>query len=409
MGRRGGGGHRRRRDGARSLRRRRGVGRALAGGGALPGDDRRAGASRVLGHQSSDRWVAPVRVDRRGRRRRAVRRGPGGVSRRRRAGRRTRRSAIRDRRGPRRGRRSRCSPAAPSPYSGGHDRTDRWPSGGGRRSIRTGRTAGRCSACGTARNERRMYVQIASQSVAAHAETLLRGYVSPFTGARGTDNPLVFAGFVLTNSETGHGSFSITRVWSRRSAPTATRSRGTQCARCTLAGSSVRVSSAGPPTPSAPPSTHRQAGHRRHRYLPDHRLPHPPARPPADPIRHPNRRRPRHHPLPQLAAAVHRRPAERDPRPLPRRRPAHRRRHPPSRHQRRPTPRRRRHRLRHGTPRPPRHDPRQHPPALASRARTGARTAAPVRTSQLPHMPMSAHLGSRQGGRSYRFWLGRLV
>lgn len=58
--------------------------------------------------------------------------------------------------------------------------------------------------------ERRMYVQIASQSVAAHAETLLAGYVSPFTGARGTDNPLVFAGFVLANSETGHGSFSIT-------------------------------------------------------------------------------------------------------------------------------------------------------------------------------------------------------
>jgi hypothetical protein len=58
--------------------------------------------------------------------------------------------------------------------------------------------------------ERRMYVQIASQSVAAHAPTLLRNYVSPFTGARGADNPLVFAGFVLSNSETGHGSFSIT-------------------------------------------------------------------------------------------------------------------------------------------------------------------------------------------------------
>jgi hypothetical protein len=58
--------------------------------------------------------------------------------------------------------------------------------------------------------ERRMYVQIASQSVAAHAEVLLRNYVSPFTGARGADNPLVFAGFVLSNSETGHGSFSIT-------------------------------------------------------------------------------------------------------------------------------------------------------------------------------------------------------
>jgi hypothetical protein len=58
--------------------------------------------------------------------------------------------------------------------------------------------------------ERRMYVQIASNSVAARAQTLLRDYVSPFTGARGADNPLVFAGFVLSNSETGHGSFSIT-------------------------------------------------------------------------------------------------------------------------------------------------------------------------------------------------------
>jgi hypothetical protein len=34
--------------------------------------------------------------------------------------------------------------------------------------------------------------------------------VSPLTGARGAENPLVFAGFVLSNSETGHGSFSVT-------------------------------------------------------------------------------------------------------------------------------------------------------------------------------------------------------
>lgn len=37
--------------------------------------------------------------------------------------------------------------------------------------------------------ERRMYVQIASQSVAAQADVLLRGYGSPFTDARGADNP----------------------------------------------------------------------------------------------------------------------------------------------------------------------------------------------------------------------------
>jgi hypothetical protein len=38
--------------------------------------------------------------------------------------------------------------------------------------------------------ERRMYVQIGSQSVAAQADVLLADYVSPFTGARGADNPL---------------------------------------------------------------------------------------------------------------------------------------------------------------------------------------------------------------------------
>jgi hypothetical protein len=74
--------------------------------------------------------------------------------------------------------------------------------------IRTAGADVRVAKCDL--TERRMYVQIASQSVAARAATLLDGYVSPFTGAPGTDNPLVFAGFVLANSETGHGSFSIT-------------------------------------------------------------------------------------------------------------------------------------------------------------------------------------------------------
>jgi hypothetical protein len=65
-------------------------------------------------------------------------------------------------------------------------------------------TVGRCDL-----TERRMYVQIHSRSVAAQAQRLLDGYVSPFTGARGAENPVVFAGFVLSNSETGHGSYSI--------------------------------------------------------------------------------------------------------------------------------------------------------------------------------------------------------
>ncbi|MGH3287553.1 MAG: DUF932 domain-containing protein, partial [Streptosporangiaceae bacterium] len=41
------------------------------------------------------------------------------------------------------------------------------------------------------------------------APALLAGYRSPFTGAAGADNPLVFSGFVITNSETGCGAFSL--------------------------------------------------------------------------------------------------------------------------------------------------------------------------------------------------------
>jgi hypothetical protein len=57
---------------------------------------------------------------------------------------------------------------------------------------------------------RRMYVQIVAPEVQALAPELLKNYRSPFTGDRGADNPTVFAGFVLSNSETGGGAFSIT-------------------------------------------------------------------------------------------------------------------------------------------------------------------------------------------------------
>jgi hypothetical protein len=57
--------------------------------------------------------------------------------------------------------------------------------------------------------ERRMYVKVRAPQVAEYAPELLAGYRSPFTGARGADNPVVFAGFVVSNSETGHGSFSL--------------------------------------------------------------------------------------------------------------------------------------------------------------------------------------------------------
>jgi hypothetical protein len=57
--------------------------------------------------------------------------------------------------------------------------------------------------------ERRMYVRIVAEQVRALAPHLLNGYRSPFTGASGTDNPVVFAGFVISNSETGCGAFSL--------------------------------------------------------------------------------------------------------------------------------------------------------------------------------------------------------
>lgn len=58
--------------------------------------------------------------------------------------------------------------------------------------------------------DRRMYVRIKAPEVQALAPELLKGYRSPFSGETGASNPTVFAGFVLSNSETGDGSFSVT-------------------------------------------------------------------------------------------------------------------------------------------------------------------------------------------------------
>lgn len=57
--------------------------------------------------------------------------------------------------------------------------------------------------------ETRMYVKVTAPEIAAHAPVLLGNYTSPFTRARGSDNPVVFAGFIVTNSEVGHGAFKI--------------------------------------------------------------------------------------------------------------------------------------------------------------------------------------------------------
>jgi hypothetical protein len=58
--------------------------------------------------------------------------------------------------------------------------------------------------------DRRMYVRVVCEEVRALAPALLGGYRSPFTGAAGADCPVVFAGFVISNSETGCGAFTLT-------------------------------------------------------------------------------------------------------------------------------------------------------------------------------------------------------
>jgi len=58
--------------------------------------------------------------------------------------------------------------------------------------------------------ESRMYVKIQAPSVAIAAPELLAGYRSPYSGQTGDENPTVFAGFVLTNSETGGGAYTLT-------------------------------------------------------------------------------------------------------------------------------------------------------------------------------------------------------
>lgn len=58
--------------------------------------------------------------------------------------------------------------------------------------------------------DRKMTVRFTAPQIGALAPDLLDGYRSPFTGAEGADNPLIFAGLVLSNSETGGGAFSLT-------------------------------------------------------------------------------------------------------------------------------------------------------------------------------------------------------
>jgi len=58
-------------------------------------------------------------------------------------------------------------------------------------------------------SDRRMSVRLTCPEVTAYADEILGGYRSPFSGETGSDNPTVFAGLVVKNSETGGGAFTI--------------------------------------------------------------------------------------------------------------------------------------------------------------------------------------------------------
>ena len=58
--------------------------------------------------------------------------------------------------------------------------------------------------------DRRMFVRVYSPEVQAMAPQLLGNYRSPFDGRAGADLPAVWGGFLITNSETGCGAFTIT-------------------------------------------------------------------------------------------------------------------------------------------------------------------------------------------------------
>ncbi|MFF5291869.1 hypothetical protein [Paractinoplanes globisporus] len=57
--------------------------------------------------------------------------------------------------------------------------------------------------------DRRMYVRFVSPEIHVMAPQLLRNYRSPFDGRRGSDLPIISAGFLLTNSETGYGRYTL--------------------------------------------------------------------------------------------------------------------------------------------------------------------------------------------------------
>ena len=58
-------------------------------------------------------------------------------------------------------------------------------------------------------SDHRMSLRLTCPEVSEYAADLLDGYRSPFTGETGSDNPTIFAGLCVKNSETGGGAFTI--------------------------------------------------------------------------------------------------------------------------------------------------------------------------------------------------------
>jgi hypothetical protein len=59
-------------------------------------------------------------------------------------------------------------------------------------------------------SDRRMTVHLVCEEVRALAPTLLKGYRNPLTGMTGEEDPTIFSGIRISNSETGGGAFTIT-------------------------------------------------------------------------------------------------------------------------------------------------------------------------------------------------------
>lgn len=57
--------------------------------------------------------------------------------------------------------------------------------------------------------ERRMWLRVTSERISTSVLPLVRDYTDPWSGRKGRDLPLLFAGLEISNSEVGNGAFSI--------------------------------------------------------------------------------------------------------------------------------------------------------------------------------------------------------